>query len=922
MDLSMQQQPQQQQQYSDSSVVAQGTTPAVGCLTCRARKVKCDEARPVCNKCHNLDVVCEWQNSSQATTAAEGTGTVLAAAPTENASVTSPAASAASPRRRVGGRPTPACYTCRYARSRCSMTLPSCARCQLYGHQCSYPEPRSNRTLTPSAQQWMQRRQSEVGTTRTGTEDGAPKSVTTSPEGHPQPQQSHEYEDDLLPPPDTQQTTLPLAPPPPPQAPQQQASAHASSPQRSHSLASDRPSLSSRAERPLHVLSTQSPATSRASNDILPAPLPPPANPPPAQHTYSPSSPTSSSTRYRLPSQERIERLAVAFFQCVHVYRSNAFLHRDRALMAIRDETISPAILLAICAVGARFTSPPEPEDVARAWADDAGHRVMSVGECSRETVAVSLLLNIYSQQAMRFSQAHSWGAVAMNQAITLGLHREVPPSSIKGTPPTFDEAEGDRRLFLACYTINRFASNGQPAAVSCPTSLIKLRLPCDGFNYRLDVSVETPYAILEDDETHVPAWMYKNVGAMGMWVRLVGARFMVKKSFQAMVTAQEEAAQTAQERLHEEQQGAPTPTSSSSSSMPWHPGSLFAASITKLASIRESLPPRQRLHSGLLHRKRNTTGLSQIVMFYLWWNECHLELCSVVLPGYPQSLDPDTLATAPAGWVDHTRQNCLRYAQAITDIVVLVEQETKDHPLIVYDHTVAHAVYLAIRVQLEILGPPSDNTSDQNQQLPSRKRFEMALQLVERTAVYFHSISLLVKEMRRMLAEYFDGPPTNEPGDDNNNESPSLPRRPETPPLPWFRRLKDIEAERAAQRLAQRNNHQNPDRLETVLLELLPDYSSYGLLGGWSNTQAYDGDEFYSQVGLQGAWGQPTAIQTDIGAMPANFHHPTQAHPFADPTGPASLVDYSLDDDLLPNVVALPPAVSGPFFLPSGGYQ
>ncbi|CAK7235460.1 hypothetical protein SBRCBS47491_009300 [Sporothrix bragantina] len=615
--------------------------------------------------------------------------------------------------------------------------------------------------------------------------------------------------------------------------------------------------------------------------------------------------------------------------------------------MAIRDETISTSILLAICAVGARFTSPPEPEEVARAWADDAGQRVMSASECSRETVAVALLLNIYSQQAMRFAQAHNWGAVAMNQAVTLGLHREVTP--VRGIP-TFDEAEGDRRLFFACYTINRFASNGQPAAVSCPTPCIKQRLPCDGFNYRLDVSVETPYALLEDDESHVPAWMYKNVGAMGFWVRLVGARFMVKQSFQAMMNA----GQATTHEQDNEQPGTieapPTPGTSSSTLnplLPWHPGSLFSASVAKLATIRESLPPRQRLHSGLLHRKRNTTGLGQIVMFYLWWNECHLELCSIVLPGYPQSLDPAMLATAPAGWVDHTREHCLRYARAIIDIVVLVEQETsRDHPLVIYDHTVAHAVYLGLRVQLEIGGVDILDTR-------TKERFEMALHLVERTAKYFHSIALLVKEMRRMLDVYYNGPPPpNEATADDSAASTQL-RRPETPPLPWFRRLKDIEAERQAQR----HNYQNPDRIETVLLELLPDYSSYGMLGAWSGTPAYEGDGFYSHVGhldLQDAWGQPmnevnavnavdaAAVASaansmhTMGAMPgaaaATFHQP-HPHPsaFAEPGGPRAssgatgmpMMDYHLDDDLLPNVVSLPPtAVGGPFFLPSGGYQ
>ena len=31
-----------------------------GCTTCRERKVKCDERRPICNTCHRLTLSCSW----------------------------------------------------------------------------------------------------------------------------------------------------------------------------------------------------------------------------------------------------------------------------------------------------------------------------------------------------------------------------------------------------------------------------------------------------------------------------------------------------------------------------------------------------------------------------------------------------------------------------------------------------------------------------------------------------------------------------------------------------------------------------------------------------------------------------------------------------------------------------------------------
>jgi hypothetical protein len=47
-----------------------------------------------------------------------------------------------------------------------------------------------------------------------------------------------------------------------------------------------------------------------------------------------------------------------------------------------------------------------------------------------------------------------------------------------------------------------------------------------------MDVSIETLYTVLEDDDSHVPQWMYRNVGAMGVWVRLVGVGALIKRYF------------------------------------------------------------------------------------------------------------------------------------------------------------------------------------------------------------------------------------------------------------------------------------------------------------------------------------------------------------------------------------------------------
>ncbi|PYH83354.1 hypothetical protein BO82DRAFT_391017 [Aspergillus uvarum CBS 121591] len=719
-----------------------------GCLTCRARKVKCDETHPVCNNCGNLDVECQWGQGPRR----QGSTT----------SLSDQAGRPSAPRTRSGPR-SPACFTCRYARSRCSKTRPSCTRCAIYGHECSYPETNKGRSLTSSAQSLMQRlRSSHSPSPAISLED---ESTTIAPVydrsvvSHPELRGDEDrvgfsYE-----------------------AIQQSLVIHTGLADRYDGLNALGPDtvndvlLPTRADS---ILNPTSPSGTQVNRSNLPSHL-------------------------TLPSQDRLERLAVAFFLHVHVYRANAFLHRDRTLTAIRDGSLSRAIVLALCAVGGRFAFPPESEEIVMVWAADAGNQIIASTDVNRDNIGASLLLTIYYQQAGQFAQSHLWSGIAMNQAITLGFHREAPSRN-----HTFAESERDRRLFYACYAISRFISNGSPESIQCPSSRIRLRLPCDGFNYRMDVFVKTPYAQLEEAEgPSGSSATHQCVGAMGFWVRLVGVRTMTRRYFHTLTESRQ---QPQEDDIRASSGGNSRGPMLLPSLAPWSPTSPYAACMAKLAIIRESLPTLFQLSRDRVAQLHESPVLGQIVLFYLWWNECHIELCSMALTGYAQSLDEETLATAPDGWVQQTRRNCLRHAQAITDVLELLERELSGHALTIYDHTIAHVVYLSLRVQLEV-GLVDDEIASR-----LTNRFEMMLEFVKRTSNYFRSVQLVLKEMHRMLAAH--GFPCKQPQETQSGA--------ETPPLPWFRRQKSLDS----QRLAEKAAIESID-IDAILLDLLPDCSS-----------------------------------------------------------------------------------------------
>lgn len=419
----------------------------------------------------------------------------------------------------------------------------------------------------------------------------------------------------------------------------------------------------------------------------------------------------------RLPTHEQAESLFAAFFLHIHPYQANAFLHRDATLLGIRDGKISTPVVLAVCATAARFACPPIPQDQADCWAKEAANLALDSNETSRDNIKTALLLAIHAQHSGYFPRSHTWCAIANRQALALGLHREASGGDLR----VWVDAEADRRLYLASYALERHISNGSPESVYCPADRIQIRLPCDGFNFRMGIACETPEAILEADEPRPSPWRYANVGSMGFYLRLTGARALIKRYLNSLMSG-----------------GVLSPGMG-----PWEPSSLFYACLNKLANIKSTLPPRLRLSGDVIRSRYEATSLGPLVMFYLWWNECHVELCRIALPGYPQSLDQASLSLAPDGWANQIRQTCLKHAQIMSSILQLLHDGARGRPLpVIYDHTLPRLVYSSVRAQLEMMGTSG---VDGGLRDTLQVSFDIMLGFVSRMSVYFKSADLLV---------------------------------------------------------------------------------------------------------------------------------------------------------------------------------
>ncbi|KAF9877255.1 hypothetical protein CkaCkLH20_05521 [Colletotrichum karsti] len=89
---------------------------ATTCVTCRARKVRCDGRRDICCNCERLGFTCTYED------------------PNSDPNGLSSAPSFPLPRRRV----RQACESCHSRKARCSGDTPTCVRCRAQGLECVY----------------------------------------------------------------------------------------------------------------------------------------------------------------------------------------------------------------------------------------------------------------------------------------------------------------------------------------------------------------------------------------------------------------------------------------------------------------------------------------------------------------------------------------------------------------------------------------------------------------------------------------------------------------------------------------------------------------------------------------------------------------------------------------------------------------
>ncbi|KAK5025570.1 hypothetical protein LTR13_010409 [Exophiala sideris] len=210
-----------------------------------------------------------------------------------------------------------------------------------------------------------------------------------------------------------------------------------------------------------------------------------------------------------LPPQHIQEHLAEVFFDCVYG-QSYLLLHKPSFMRKLKAGTIPPVLILAVCAISARFSTHPqvstEPAFLrGEQWATPARRIVEKRHYEPNITILTAMLmLGLHYFGTCEGGLSWSFGGQAMRMGYALQLHRELEhdplgrsqiansnDSSKRGPKPpelSFTDREIRRRTMWACYLMDTFNSSGTERPSFLNEDYYQIQLPIKESHFQMEV--------------------------------------------------------------------------------------------------------------------------------------------------------------------------------------------------------------------------------------------------------------------------------------------------------------------------------------------------------------------------------------------------------------------------------------------------
>jgi hypothetical protein len=210
-----------------------------------------------------------------------------------------------------------------------------------------------------------------------------------------------------------------------------------------------------------------------------------------------------------LPPKDIQEHLAEVYFDFVYG-QSYPLLHKPSFMRRLAAGKVPPVLLLAICAISARFSTHPQLRTEpcflrGDNWAARAREIALKRYDSPNITILiVYLILGLHEFGTCQGGRSWMFGGMAQRMAYALQLHKEneYDPlvSEADRKPLSATDREIRRRTMWSCFLMDRFNSSGTDRPLFVHEQYIEVQLPVKEHLYIHEIHAPT-----EDLEGHVP---------------------------------------------------------------------------------------------------------------------------------------------------------------------------------------------------------------------------------------------------------------------------------------------------------------------------------------------------------------------------------------------------------------------------------
>ncbi|RFU26937.1 hypothetical protein B7463_g9407, partial [Scytalidium lignicola] len=442
-----------------------------------------------------------------------------------------------------------------------------------------------------------------------------------------------------------------------------------------------------------------------------------------------------------LPSKDIQEHLAEIFFENVYG-QTYHLLHKPSFMRKLRAGTVPPVLVLAVCAVSARFSTHPKLNSApaflrGEEWASEARDIVMKRYEWPNITILTCLIiLGLHEFGTCQGGRSWALGGQAIRMAYALQLHRDLDYDPLKhnGTAElSFIDREIRRRTMWACFLMDRFNSSGTDRPTFIKEETIKIQLPIREKYFQLDMPGptenlrgEVPYPISDDsgglsdalDNMGVAAYMIRSIS---IWGRIINYLNQGGNELD------------------------PHPM--------WHPESTYAELIKQAESFTDELPDSLKYRPENL-RTHDTEGLAnQFLFLHISIQQNILFMNRFAVPAQPGGRPPKDV---PKDFVTKAGAKAFEAANKISEL--LRDGETY---FIVAPFT-GYCAFLSSTVH--VFGVFSKNSA---MEASSKRNLATNVKYLSKMKRYwgmFHWMSENLKEQYKMCADAARQGPSNNP--------------------------------------------------------------------------------------------------------------------------------------------------------------